>query len=74
MNIELRGIYEKVKIWNVAILSSMIIIGATQLTFAAAGWQQYTQGNWQYIENDKKATNRWIQDDSGNWRFAGDNE
>lgn len=64
---------KKVKIWNVAILSSMIMIGAAQLTFADTGWQQDTQGNWQYVENDKKATNRWIQDDSGNWRFVGGN-
>lgn len=64
---------KKVKIWNVAILSSMIMIGAAQLTFADTGWQQDTQGNWQYVENDKKATNRWIRDDGGNWRFVGGN-
>lgn len=61
---------KKVKRWNVAILSAMIAIGVAQLTLAATGWQQDIQGNWQYMENDKKVTNRWIQDDDENWYFV----
>lgn len=63
----------KVNIWKVAILSSLFIISTFSFTFAATGWQQDTQGSWEYMENDKKVTNRWIQDDSGNWRFVGSN-
>ena len=62
---------KKTDIWKVMILSFLIITGTAQLASAATGWQQDTQGNWTYLEHDKKVTNRWIQDDSGNWRFVG---
>lgn len=64
---------KKRNIWKVAILSLLIMASAAQVAFAADGWQQDTQGNWQYIENDKKITNRWIPDDNGSWRFVGSN-
>lgn len=58
---------------KIAFLSSLMIIGYTFSAFAADGWQQDSQGNWQYLEDDKKIINRWIQDDSGNSRFVGGN-
>lgn len=64
---------KKKNIWIIVFLSLMLIMAYTQNVFAFDGWQQDSQGNWQYMENDKKITNRWIQDNGGNWRFVGGN-
>lgn len=55
------------KIVKIALL---LAIGYSHLAFAATGWQQDANGQWQYIENDKKVTNCWIQDYNGNWRYV----
>ena len=34
------------------------------------GWQQSDDGQWSYMENDKKLTNRWITDDGGGKKFV----
>ncbi len=34
------------------------------------GWQQAEDGQWSYIKDDKKITNRWITDDGGNKKFV----
>lgn len=64
---------KKVNIWKVALLAFLLITTLSSFAYADTGWQQDAQGNWEYIEYDKKVTNRWIQDENGNWRFADSN-
>lgn len=59
--------------YKVAVLSSLLILGHVCTALAADGWRQDEQGQWQYTENDKKVTNRWIPGDGGTWRFVGSN-
>lgn len=59
--------------WKIALLSSLMILGYTYPIFANSEWRQDTQGQWQYWENDKKVTNRWIEGEGNTWRFAGAN-
>ena len=39
-------------------------------TLAADGWQQNTNGQWVYIQNEKKAANQWVIWPDGTWRFV----
>lgn len=52
--------------------TAMTLLTAVK-ALAADGWQQNDSGQWYYMQDEKKAVNRWVQWPDGSWRFLDHN-
>ncbi len=56
----------------ISLTAAMIFLAATK-TLAADGWQQNGDGQWYYLQDEKKTVNQWVQWPDGSWRFVDGN-
>lgn len=53
----------------IPLAAAMALLSAAP-ALAADGWQQNTNGQWVYMQNDKKAVNQWVLWGDGSRRFV----